>query len=193
MARNASREPTLTERARRAQLIDVTVGIIAEHGNAGASLARIAEGAGITKAAVLYHFGSKDAVVRAAHESVLAQLVEHVGGAVERADPAGAPAAYVRSMVGHLKEHPRHIRVIIAAVAGSDAHRSAERWGPLADLMRAARRARGAVSDPDLRTAALIVGGGIDAIVAEYLDHPDYDPLPAAEQLVDMMERAVLS
>ena len=56
-----SHERTFTERARRQQLIGVTIEQVAQRGFAGASLARIAEAAGITKAAVLYHFGSKDA------------------------------------------------------------------------------------------------------------------------------------
>ncbi|MFD6951428.1 TetR family transcriptional regulator [Nocardiopsis sp. TSRI0078] len=189
----ASGELTLTEQARRAQLIDVTVRLIAEHGDAGTSLARIAEAAGITKAAVLYHFRSKDALVRAARESALTGLVEHVGEAVESAGPERAPAAYVRSMVGYLRDHPGYTRVIIAAVSDGGERRSSERWRPLADLMHAARQARGASSDLDLRTTALIVGGGIDAIVAEHLDHPDYDPLAAAEELVAMLDRTLFA
>ncbi|WP_150236454.1 TetR/AcrR family transcriptional regulator [Nocardiopsis quinghaiensis] len=189
------REPTLTEQARRAQLIDVTVRLIAEHGNAGTSLARIAEAAGITKAAVLYHFRSKDALVRAAHESALTGLVEHVGGAVGSVGAERAPAAYVRSMVGYLRDRPGHTRVIVDAVADSEDRRSSERWRPLADLMHAARQAHGtgteAGSALDLRTTALIVGGGIDAIVAEHLDHPGYDPLAAAEVLVAMLDRTL--
>ncbi|OOC54852.1 MULTISPECIES: TetR/AcrR family transcriptional regulator [Nocardiopsis] len=188
-------EPTLTEQARRAQLIDVTVRLIAENGNAGTSLARIAEAAGITKAAVLYHFGSKDALVRAAHESALTGLVEHVGAAVESAGAERAPAAYVLSMVGYLRDHPGHTRVIVDAVADGEDRRSSERWRPLADLMHAARRAHGAGSETDagldLRTTALIVGGGIDAIVAEHLDHPGFDPLAAAEDLVAMLDRTL--
>jgi AcrR family transcriptional regulator len=189
------RKPTLTEQARRAQLIDVTVRLIAEHGDAATSLARIAEAAGITKAAVLYHFRSKDALVRAAHESALTGLVEHVGRAVESADAERAPAVYIRSMVGYLRDHPGHTRVVIAAVSDED-RRSSQRWRPLADLMAAARRARGADSGtegPDLRTTALIVGGGMDAIVAEHLDHPDYDPLAAAEELVAMLDGVLFS
>lgn len=189
-----TREPTLTERARRAQLIDVTVGVVAEHGYAGASLSRIAEAAGITKAAVLYHFRSKDAVVRAAYEEVLAGLVGHVAEAVEAAGAERAPAAYVRSMVGYLHEHPRYTRMVVEALSGGGGERHPhERWGPLADLMRAARRARGLGAEGDLRTLALVVGGGIDAIVAEHLDQADYDPTAAAEVLVRMLERTLFT
>ncbi|GAB3848878.1 hypothetical protein GCM10029963_32420 [Micromonospora andamanensis] len=127
----ATGELTLIERARRTQLIEVTIELVADRGYGGASLAAIAERAGITKAAVLYHFPTKDAVVRAAHEHALAALVADVAGAVEAADAASRPAAYVRSMVGHLREHPRHTRMIIEAMVHDDGDSDpAARWRP---------------------------------------------------------------
>ncbi|WP_307869089.1 helix-turn-helix domain-containing protein [Micromonospora sp. C95] len=183
---------TLIERARRAQLIEVTIELVADRGYAGASLAAIAERAGITKAAVLYHFPTKAAVVRAAHEHALAALVAAVAAAVEAADTANRPAAYVRSMVGHLREHPRHTRMIIEAMVHDDGdHDPAARWRPLAELIDAARVARGGDDDIDTRTTAIIVGGGIDAIVAEQLHDPDYDTAAAAEHLVEMLDTAL--
>ncbi|WBB47264.1 helix-turn-helix domain containing protein [Verrucosispora sp. WMMA2044] len=188
----ATGELTLIERARRTQLIEVTIELVADRGYAGASLAAIAERAGITKAAVLYHFPTKAAVVRAAHEHALAALVADVAAAVEAADPANRPAAYVRSMVGHLREHPRHTRMIIEAMVHDDGeHDPAARWGPLAQLIDAARLARGTSGDIDPRTTAIIVGGGIDAIVAEQLHDPDYDTATAAEHLVDMLDTTI--
>ena len=183
---------TLTEQARRAQLIDVTIDLVAARGYGGTSLAGIAAGAGITKAAVLYHFPSKAAVVQAAHGYVLATLTDHVAAAVEAADPLQAPAAYIRSMIGHLRDNPRHIRVIIESMIheGAD-HDPRERWQPVADLLAAAREASGARADLDLRTTAIIVGGAIDAIVAEHLDDPDYDTAAAADLLVDTLHRTL--
>ncbi|WBB56814.1 TetR/AcrR family transcriptional regulator [Verrucosispora sp. WMMD573] len=184
----ATGEPTLIERARRAQLIEVTIELVADRGYSGASLAAIAERAGITKAAVLYHFPTKAAVVRAAHEHALTALVGDVAAAVEAADTANRPAAYVRSMVGHLREHPRHTRMIIEAMVHDDGdHDPAARWQPLAELIDAARLARGG-GDIDTRTTAIIVGGGIDAIVAEQLHDPDYDTAAAAEHLATMLD-----
>ncbi|MER6991803.1 helix-turn-helix domain-containing protein [Saccharopolyspora hirsuta] len=189
----AESELTLTERARRRQLIEVTVELVADRGYAGTSLSRIAERAGITKAAVLYHFPSKDAVVRAAHEHVLTALTTQVGAAVEAADPAQGPAAYIRSMIGHLREHPRHTRMITEAMTSEAAERQpAERWQPLAQILEAAARATGARTPLDVRTLAIIIGGGIDAIVAEQLTDPSYDTAAAAEELVDLV-RAKLS
>ncbi|RKT84872.1 regulatory protein, tetR family [Saccharopolyspora antimicrobica] len=181
----AESELTLTERARRRQLIEATVEQVAEHGYAGTSLARIAERAGITKAAVLYHFPSKDAVVRAAYEHVLTALVAEVAAAVEAAEPARGPAAYIRSMIGHLREHPRHTRMITEAMTNDTAkHESAERWRPLAQILEAA----GPDPRTDLRTLAIIISGGIDAIVAEQLGDPAYDTAAAADQLVALVE-----
>jgi TetR/AcrR family transcriptional regulator len=180
------RRLTLTERARRAQLIDVTIELVAEHGYGGTSLARIAEGAEITKAAVLYYFPSKDAVIRAAHQHVLDALVGAVGAAVEAAEPVDRPAAYIRSMIGHLRDHPRHTRVIIEAMtATGEMTNPAERWRPLAELLAAAREA----PDEDFRTLAVIIGGAIDAIVRERLNDPGYDTSAAAEVLVTLIDR----
>ncbi|GAB3477510.1 TetR/AcrR family transcriptional regulator [Nocardiopsis coralliicola] len=190
--RRESTEPTYIERARRAQLIGATVELVAERGYAGASLAAIAEHAGITKAAVLYHFRSKDALVEAAQQEVLRALVADVSAAIEEAGTRGAPAAYVRSMIGHLREHPRHTRMIVESlVSGSGEHARAERWGPLADLLASARAAAGAPPLADARTLAVITGGAIDAIVAERLEDPAYDTAAAADRLAAMLESAL--
>ena len=188
------RNLTFTEEARRAQLVDVTIELVAERGYAAASLGRIAESAGITKAGVLYHFPSKQALVEAAHEHVLSGVVATVGAAVEAAGPAGGPAAYIRSMVGHLRERPRHVRMLIEAItSGASLTDSQARWSVVAELVSAARVARGLTGDVDVRSAALLIGGGIDAIVAESLTDPEYDAAAAAELLVEVVERGLLS
>jgi AcrR family transcriptional regulator len=188
------RNLTFTEEARRAQLIDVTIELVAERGYAAASLGRIAESAGITKAGVLYHFPSKQALVEVAHQHVLSEVVTAVGAAVDAAAPADGVAAYIRSMVGHLRERPRHVRMLIEAMTSvAPLTDSKARWSAVADLLSAARAARGLTGEIDLRSAALVIGGGIDAIVAESLDDPQYDATTAAELLVGMVERGLLS
>lgn len=187
------RNLTFTEEARRAQLIEVTTELVADHGYAATSLGRIAESAGITKAGVLYHFASKQALVEAAHARVLSELVEAVGAAVDAAGPADAPAAYIRSMVGHLRERPRHVRMIVEAMTSvAPLADSKARWSAVADLIAAARTTRGLTGEVDLRSAALVIGGGIDAIVSESLSDPEYDAAAAAELLVAVVERGLL-
>lgn len=176
---------TFIERARRAQLIDVTIELVADEGYSGASLARIAQRADLSKAAVLYHFASKDALVRAAHEHTLTALTGEVARAVEAAQAPDGPAAYIRTMIGHLQEHPRHTRMLIEAMShGIGEHGAAERWQALAQIMAAAWPEQ----QTDPRTAAVIVGGAIDGIVNEGLQDPGYDTVAAAEQLIAMVE-----
>ena len=184
-----SHERTFTERARRQQLIGVTIEQVAQRGFAGASLARIAEAAGITKAAVLYHFGSKDALVTAAHAEILESLVATVGEALEGAAVADRPSTYIRTMVAHFRDHPQHARVLAAAGTqeGFD-HAREDRWAPLAGLLDAAAHARGDDAPAaDSRALAVLIGGAIDGIVAEHLEDPAFDTDAAAAILVAML------
>lgn len=193
--RSTDRRSSFIEQTRRAQLIDATIGLVAEVGYAGASLSRIAASAGISKAAVLYHYSSKDELVTAAYQHVIVELATEVAAAVEAVEPADGPAAYIRAMIGHLRVHPDRTRMIVESMS----HESTDadpgmRWRGLRDVLVAALEARG-VGDPsdDLRTAAIIIGGAIDGIVGEQLDDPDYDTAAAAEQLVAIVESSVLA
>jgi TetR/AcrR family transcriptional regulator len=184
---------SLIERTRRSQLIQVTINLVAEHGYAATSLARIARAAEITKGAVLYHFASKDAVVAAAHAHVLGTLVADVGAAVDAAPADRAPAAYVRRMVGHLTERPDHTRVIIEVAIHDGRPESEARWRPLAALLQNARDARGLGPGTDLRTLAIIANGAIDGIISERLRDTGFDTAAAAEALITMLEAATFA
>jgi AcrR family transcriptional regulator len=192
---SGERSPTFIEQARRAQLIDATIDLVARHGYAGTSLARIAEAARISKATVLYHFPSKDAVVRAAYASVIGGLTTHVGAAVGPLSGAAALEAYIRSLVGFLHERPERARVISEVIAAdtdvSDRPNSESRWRVVADLVDAAKAAGDCRADVDARVTALIVNGAIDAIVAERLADPAFDTVRAAEELIGLLRRAI--
>ena len=60
----------------RQRLIDATLDLLAERGESGASLRAITESAGANVAAVSYHFGSKEALVRSAIEQSIDRLVQ---------------------------------------------------------------------------------------------------------------------
>ncbi|GAA1582223.1 TetR/AcrR family transcriptional regulator [Actinoplanes couchii] len=246
---------TLTEQTRRAQLISVTIELIARHHYTGTSLARIAEAAGISKAAVLYHFPSKDAVVQAAYDSVIDAVTAHVGAAVEAATrrptsdkaesneavsgeallneaaPSEAPLgeatsgeatlgeatsgeatlgeatsgeatlgeaaleAYIRSLIGYLRENPTHTRMIIEAIGEAptvgDTPNAPSRHQSVAALITAAREAGDYRPDVDPSVTAVIVNGALDAIVAENLSDPTFDTTAAAESLINLLRRSL--
>ncbi|AZL11907.1 MAG: TetR/AcrR family transcriptional regulator [Brevibacterium aurantiacum] len=191
-----SREPalTFTRRARRVQIIDVTIELLADHGYSGVSLSQIADRAGVTKPTVLYHFTDKSNLVSSVYRHVLDAVVESVGGAVEAAEVEERPAAYVRSLVAHFVRYPSHARVSIEAlIHGGERAESSARWKPVADLLAAARKSRGATDEVELRTAALIIGGAIDAVVAEAVEDPKFDAVAASEEIVELIEARYLA
>lgn len=185
---------TFTEDARRAQLIGVTIDLVARHGYAGCSLQRIAAAAGITKAAVIYHFASKNEVIRAAYETVLTDMVDHVTERVEAADsPVAAVEAYLAAMIDYAGRHPNRIRMLIEAmVAGdetgvTDRPTSPDRARGLATLIRAAQADGGYRADVDADGLAIILGGAVDAVAAARLTDPELDLEAATAQLLDLL------
>ncbi|GAB7048229.1 TetR/AcrR family transcriptional regulator [Catenuloplanes indicus] len=189
-AKNASKPLTLTEQARRAQLIGVAIDAVAAHGYAGTSLARIAEAAGISKAAVLYHFPSKDAVVQAAYATVLESLIAHVGAAVEPHTGGDAVEAYIRALVGYLRLHPGHTRMIIESLVAETAPPAGpNRHETVAALLTAAAEAGDYRRGIDPGLVAVIVNGAIDAIVSTGLSDPGFDTAQAADELIRMLSR----
>jgi AcrR family transcriptional regulator len=60
--------------ARKRQIVEVTLGLIAEYGLRGATMARIAAGAGIRQASLYTHFASRRAILLAALDVVYEKI-----------------------------------------------------------------------------------------------------------------------
>ena len=192
---------TFTDRARRQQLIDCTIELISTRGYPATSLSAIAERAGVSKAAVLYHFSSKDNLTRAALTQVLDQFGGYVRGRVGRAaDPLAAVVAYVHAMIGYQRDHRRQVRVITEMLLDDHggtrlktpgSHDTYDRWQTLAALLAEGQRA-GVLREFDTRTVALAIGGAIDGLIGHWLAHPDLDLDAAAAELETFTLNAVM-
>ncbi|WP_353114362.1 TetR family transcriptional regulator [Microbacterium sp.] len=191
--RKQEHELTFAERARREQLIGVTIDLIAENGAARTSLQNIADAASITKAAVLYHYATKSDVIRAAYEDVRNGLVDHVREHVAAAPtPGAALEAYLTALIEHLADDPRRIRVMaesfIDPEIGVIEHtETARRWQPLAELIVRAQAAGEYDEHVDARAHAIILGGAVDALTAETLADPDFPIRDAATSLLGVL------
>jgi DNA-binding LacI/PurR family transcriptional regulator len=97
---------TFIRAARREQMIQATIETVAEVGFHKASLARIAERMGIAKGGIIYHFSSRDELIRAALQEVFDRLTRHmlerVGGVTSSRE---AVWIYVVTLVGYLDAH----------------------------------------------------------------------------------------
>lgn len=193
----AGRRPTFTEEARRRQIVDGTIALIADRGYAGASLSAIAGRSGISKAGVLYHFAGKDQVIAAALGHVVEQVVTVVGERVDAAaGPAGMLDAYVRGMLEHLHAHPTHVRVLVevlgqggSAQDGGPADRTG-RWEAVAGILAAGQQA-GEFRMFDTRVMALVIGGAMDGVLVHWLTDPAFDLAAATDELVTSVRLAV--
>lgn len=89
--RKASRE------VRRMQLIDATIDSLARRGYAETTLADVADGAGLSRGIVNFHFESKDKLLVATLQFMAEEYSAHWRAAIEKAgsDPAARVAAIV--------------------------------------------------------------------------------------------------
>ncbi|UKY54336.1 TetR/AcrR family transcriptional regulator [Streptomyces inhibens] len=193
-------EPTFTERARRQQLIEATIDLISTRGYPATSLSAIAERAGLSKAAVLYHFSSKDNLTRAALEQVIEQFSAYVTERLARASgPREAVVTYVRAMIGYQQANRRQVRVITEMLLDDHggtrlktpgSHDTHGRWQALAALLTEGQQA-GVFREFDVRTVALAIGGAIDGVIAHWLVHPELDLDAAAAELEEFTLNAI--
>jgi AcrR family transcriptional regulator len=80
---------------RRADLVDATIACLAEHGQAGASVRRIAARAGVSAGLVNHHFDGIEALIAAAYEELSNQVLGRVLARVaEETEPRRRLSAY---------------------------------------------------------------------------------------------------
>ncbi|GAA1115729.1 TetR/AcrR family transcriptional regulator [Nocardiopsis metallicus] len=187
---------TFTQAARREQMIQATIETVAEVGFHKASLARIAERMGIAKGGIIYHFSSRDELIRAALQEVFDRLTRHMLEQVERAvSLREAVWIYVVTLVGYLDAHRDEVRLISEGFAATQNAESAEeqvqtRWSGLADILDQAVAETGRPG-VDTKVLAITVSGGIDALVGEALRDPGFDLRAAGERLAEMVDHLI--
>ena len=103
----AAGTPSLTNQARRRQIIQAAIAVIAENGYAGASFARIAEHAQLSSTRLIsYHFSGKADLMTAVVSDVLGSIGAHVGDIVSnRETSAGRLSGYIEGVVGFVDSH----------------------------------------------------------------------------------------
>jgi AcrR family transcriptional regulator len=95
----------------RAKILDVALELIAERGFAGTSTRELAERLGFTKAALYYHFRTKDDLLSALVAPSLAELAGMAQESSQRLTASGRRALLAR-YIEHVASHSRLIRVI---------------------------------------------------------------------------------
>jgi TetR/AcrR family transcriptional regulator, fatty acid metabolism regulator protein len=191
---------TFIETARRAQIMAAAIDTIAEVGYGQASLARIAETAGTSKGVIIYHFGSKDELVRELVSELSAKGRAYLGPRLE-AEPTGAGMlrTYIESNLSFVRENRNHVMAVVQialnarAADGSALYDFSIRDAGVAALRQILIHFQGtgefrADFDPDV--VAMAIRAALDAVPARLARDPDLDIGRYGRELADLFQAA---
>jgi TetR/AcrR family fatty acid metabolism transcriptional regulator len=197
---SVQRGRTFIEEARRAQVVGCAIDTIAEVGYGQASLARIAQRAGISKGVIVYHFAGKDELLSEIVAEVLARAEEYMRPRVrEESTGRGLLRAYIESNLAFMAEYRNHV-IALAEIARNT--RGAERGSSLhpaildgaveslAKLLGRFQSEGEFRPDFDPRVMATAIRAAIDAIPRQLLADPALDVEHYGRELADTFELA---
>jgi TetR/AcrR family transcriptional regulator, fatty acid metabolism regulator protein len=181
--KNRLASQTFIEAARRRQIVDAAIDVIADEGYGQATFERIASRAGISRGLISYHFESRDelmaAVVARAYEDGAAYIAGRLAAAPKH--PGDLLHVYLRSNVEYLRDHRRELLALIAVrQAGSQSglHRSlvglTQALGPLERILRWGQDT-GAFRVFDVHMMAIAIRNVIDGLPHYMSVEPELD------------------
>ena len=181
---------TRSTAARRDQIVAATITVLARRGYAATSYDAICEEAGLSsKRLISYHFSTKDELLAEVLRRVTADAAERMRPAIEaEPQPDGKLAAYIRSNIQFIADHPDHVRavqqIVHAAVPTEEAEAAVAR---LAVLFEEGQRA-GAFRKFDASLMGHTVRAAIDAAAGRLI--AGADPTHCAAELTELFHRA---
>ncbi|WP_020667362.1 TetR/AcrR family transcriptional regulator [Amycolatopsis nigrescens] len=191
---------SVTEAARRAQIISATIATIAELGYRKASFARIKERAGLSSTRIIgYHFGTKAGLIQGVVTAVLGIkekfLEERAAGTSDRVEML---RALIETEVAFLRDCPECVRVLREVAANAS---DPEGWavsgallegflvGKFERILRQGQR-EGAFGEFAPEIVARTIAHGIDGAAEAYAADPSLDLDTYAGELAALFERA---
>ncbi len=197
---------SVTEAARRAQIIGATIGTIADLGYHKATFAKIKERAGLSSTRMIsYHFTNRAGLMQAVLSTVVETkgrfLQERTAGKIPPGDRRGHLRAHIETSIAFLRDYPECVRVLDEmAAAGEDADGWAMTQIVVSDMrMHALARqlkqgqAEGVFGDFSPEVMAMSVAQAIDGVAALYAKDPTLDLDKYGREVADLFERATKS
>jgi len=172
--------------AAQTRIIDAALALFAEHGIGGTSLQMIADAIGVTKAAVYHQYNTKDEIVFAVAQAVLARLDAAATAAEAERSRARAREVLIARMIDLAVEHRRMASVLQqdpVMLRFLDAHEPFRRV-----MVRVNRVLMGGVSDAGARVQAAMLAAAIGGAVI----HPlvlDLDDETLRSQLLKQVRK----
>jgi len=195
-----SAAPTFTETARRTQILAAAIDTIAELGYGQASLARIAEAAGTSKGVIIYHFGSRDELIKELVAELVAKAGAYMRPRIEAEQTgAGMLRAYIESNLAFMAENRGHVVATVEialnarAADGSRLYDSAYHDMSVAAVQELLAHFQGTgefLPSFDPLVMALAIRAAIDSVAPLLARDPGLDAGHHARELADLFLRA---
>jgi AcrR family transcriptional regulator len=166
---------------RRAEIVEAAIELISREGLAAASTRQIAAEAGVSLSTLHYCFGTKEALIDAVIEAIVAQIGDVAGAALpEDAGLAAAIDASVRAFWGLVENTPglqtMQYELTLSALRGNRelAHAQYEEYVGVAEqIFRRAAKNSGERPAVPARDLARFVVAGLDGLILQHLSDPD--------------------
>lgn len=184
---------TITGAARRTQIIDATIAVIAEQGYDRASFARIAERAGISSTRLIsYHFAGKADLMAAVAAEVIGAVSGWTGRAVHAESGAAAQLrAYIEATVQFISDNRAPMKaltdILLAGALEYSADDDAEAGAPLEQMLRRGQ-ASGEFRSFDPLVMAAAIQRCVDGLPFLLERQPQLDCTAYAGELVTLFE-----
>lgn len=190
---------TFIEQARRAQIVAAAAETVAEVGYARATLARIAERAGISKSVISYHFDGKDDLLAQVAGEFFAQAWEHMAPRIDAADSAaGKVAAWITAELEYFAAHRSRFLAMSEVVMN---HRAPDGSRPFASdeaeevdgmaAILAAGQAAGECREFDVDEMAVMVVRCVEGVIGAWVVDEHVDLAAQVQPLVDFVLHAI--
>jgi AcrR family transcriptional regulator len=187
--------PSLTEQARRAQIITAAIETIAELGYPRASFAQIAKRAGLSSTGLIsYHFKTKKDLDWEIVKEIYTRLTRHMSEAMaDVPDPQAALVAYIEGLVGFMKTDPFALQAMVGIVmhggVGYDADSERESVSGISEILQWGQ-AEGVFRTFDIQMMATTIQRSLDGIPLAQSTTPDLDLDTYARELVELFTLA---
>ncbi len=194
--RSGQERRSFIEAARRAQIVENAIEVIAEVGYAKASMARIAERAGVSRGLISYHFAGKDELIGEVLVTVFGDVAAFMGPRVDaESTAAGRFRAYLRSNLEYMDTHRSRIGALVEIVSSGIFHELGvdpaaaedQALAPLVDVFRQGQ-ASGEFREFDPHLMARAVRGVVDSMAPHVA--ADFDLDHCAREVTTMFELA---
>lgn len=189
----------IIEAARRTQIIEAAIEVVARTGYAQASLARIADQAAISKSVISYHFSDKDALLEQVVATVYADIWKFIEPRLAaEATAAGKLRAYITAELAYLREHRARLRAVGSIAVNHRDSQGELRFTAesddaavalLAEILRQGQRDR-EFSEFDTTVMAITVNRALDGALAQFAKDATTDLDHYARELIALFTAA---